>query len=118
MKNILHLISLLAVGGYAAAQFAGAGGYHVADAINASNLVSVLTFAGIALLLLADYRQPRRASLADRRADIANTTSVVTAPRRRSAYSIRRGAEAARLASPTAVIRFPAAPRVRCDRAA
>ncbi len=64
MKTILHVVSLLTVSGYAAAQFFGALGFPVPAVVNAPNAVTVFTFAVVALIILADYGQaPKRASV-------------------------------------------------------
>lgn len=120
MKTILQLISLLTVSGYAAAQVAAASGFQVPASVNVSNAVIVLTVGFVALLLMADYGKVAQCSPAAVRVAHTNTahSGPAIARARRSAYSIRRGAEAARLASPSTVASFPAAPRMRCDRAA
>jgi hypothetical protein len=119
MKTTLQLVSLLAVCGYAAAQFAGSLGVQIPSEVNASNAVIVLTFACVALIVLGDYGPKRglsRRGIRQPSTEIAGAIAIRRSPRH--GYSIRRGAEAARLAAPSAVIRFPTPPRMPSHRVA
>jgi hypothetical protein len=121
MKTILTLSSLIITAGYAAAELAETAGVALPAAINAENALIAFTIVLTLLLLNADYQ---RASFS-LRIPMSSPAAAAAAPQdagramRKSAYGIRRGAEAARLALPPArVVVFAKSPAACCERAA
>ncbi len=114
MKKILTLSSLALVGIYAAAEFAAAAGLAVPAVINAQNLLIAFVVGLTSLIIVTDYAPRKTLAL-----PVRSTPSARSSAARRQGYSIRRGAEAARLATPPARVTILSKSAVAsCARAA
>ncbi|MBS0633720.1 MAG: hypothetical protein JSS11_17560 [Verrucomicrobia bacterium] len=114
MKKVFTLSALLLVGITAAAEFAASAGLAVPAVINAQNLLIAFVVGLTALIVVTDYAPRRTLALPD-----CGTPAPRTAGLRRQGYSIRRGAEAARLAPPPSrVTLLPKPVAAGLDRAA
>lgn len=114
MKKVLTLSALVLVGITAAAELAATAGLAVPAVINTQNLLIAFVVGLTALIVATDYAPRRMLAL-----PASTTPAQRTAGLRRSGYSIRRGAEAARLAPPPArVTLFPKSAAAGLDRAA
>lgn len=113
MKKILSLSALILVGITAAAELAATAGLSVPAVINTQNLLVAFVVGFTALIVAVDYAPRKMLALPARTAAPRNTGD------RHSAYSIRRGAEAARLATPPARVAIFPKSAVACgERAA
>lgn len=117
MKALLNSLLFVIAAGYAAAEIAGAAGATLPATVNAPNAAIAMLVTGLLAVWVADYsRRPSTAlTLAVSRA--LPVPADVRKPRR-SAYSIRRGVDAARLAVPAAVSAYRRTPALRYERVA
>jgi hypothetical protein len=122
MKMFLHLSSLIIAGGYAAAELAETMGAHLPTLINIENALIAFICVLTAAILTADYARRAGTLSKPANAPAAATASATRRPlvgARRRVRAIRRGAEAARLATPPSKVTvFPKRRSVECDRAA
>ncbi len=120
MKKLLTLSSLLIVGGYAAVELARDAGVRLPAAFTPVNALIAFTLVSLSLIALADYGPKSRAIAVRapaRREGPKRLHSIAAA--HHHVHAIRRGAEAARLASISpAVVCFPRRRSVRLQRAA
>lgn len=114
MKAVLNSLSFAIIAGYVAAETAELAGARLPSYVNASNAVVAFSMVAVLAILVADYGRKNRIAFAPSQTAVRPTITRV----RRQAYSIRRGAEAARLAPPPARPVFRRVPCVHYERAA
>ncbi len=118
MKTVLNYFSFVIAAGYISAEVAETAGVHLPAVVTAENAVIAFTSGLVLRMLVADYaRKARVLPVREPTAAVAHPAAGASGGRRQ-AYTIRRGAEAARLAPPPPAGAFRKAPRVRYERAA
>jgi hypothetical protein len=108
MKNALTLFSLGLFAAIASAELARSAGFQAPHILSISNGVIALSVVLLLKLLLADYgakARPVALPVSRRSTDALRRGSIASAYHH--IYAVRRGVEAARLATPNRVVVFP-----------